>query len=452
MQLKRQNNNTDLAQSTHRIKKIMQSVLSQALKEGATDASVAVNHEQGYSVDVRMGEVETVAFGEDKGITLTVYHGHRKGNASTTDTSEKALDMLVKAACDIAKSSSEDVCFGLADKFLLTNEYSDLNLYHDWDLQPKQAIERALACEAKALAVDKRISNSDGVSISTSNSHIGYANTNGAEGVVHTTSHGMSASLIARNGEEMQRDYEFCNSRKPEELMSIEELAEKVSQRTLSRLGARKIKTRKAPVMFSPRVSSSLFSTFISAVSGSNLYRKSSFLVDSIGKEIFPEYIHIYEQPHIQAGLGSFPFDGEGVPTRNNEFVKQGAINQYVLGSYAARRLGLQTTANSDGVHNLTIDPTTNSFDDVLKEMGTGLLVTDLMGQGVNLLTGDYSRGARGYWVENGEIQFPVEEITIAGNLKQIYQHIIAVGADINPNISTRCGSVLIEQMMIAGE
>lgn len=451
MQLTAEHNNTDLAESTRRLKILMQDVLSQALQQGATEASVSVNHDQGFSTDVRMGQVETVAFGEDKGLGLTVYYGHRKGSASSTDTSPQAIDALVKAACDIAKISAEDPCFGLADQVLLTNDYPDFPLYHEWDITPAEAIEIALACEAHALAADKRIVNSDGVSVSTSSTHYGYANTKGAEGVVHSTRHGMSCSLIAGAKEEMQRDYDYTTARRAESLLPAEKLADSAVHRALSRLGAKQVKTQKIPVVFSSRVSSGLLSSFISAISGSNLYRKNSFLVGACGQAIFPGFISIYEQPHLPWGLGSAAFDSEGVPTRKNEFVKEGKLCQYALGSYSARRLGLETTANSDGVHNLTLDANAGSLEEILKSMDRGLLVTELMGQGVNILTGDYSRGASGFWVENGKIQFPVEEVTIAGNLKNMFRQIRAVGSDINPNIATRCGSIWIEEMMLAG-
>lgn len=452
MQMIKQNNNRDLQSSTNDLKQIMEQALALAKKQGATDAAVSVEHDQGFSVDVRMGEVETVAFGEDKGISLTVYYGHQKGSASSTDTSLPALEGLVKAACDIAKLSAEDPCFGLADKALLSNDYPELDLYHPWDVTPAEAIEMALACEKVALNYDKRIVNSDGVSVSTSSAHHGYANTAGALGFVHSSRHGMSCSLIAKEKDEMQRDYDYSSVRVAADLLSPEKLASSAAKRTLEHLGARQIKTQKAPVLFSSRVSSGLFLNFINAISGSNLYRKNSFLLDACGSMVFPEFIQVYEQPHLLRGLGSSPFDGEGIPTRNNVFVKNGQLCQYVLGSYSARRLGLETTANSDGVHNLTIDATAGDLDELLSKMDTGLLVTQLMGQGVNGLTGDYSRGASGFWVEGGKIQFPVEEITIAGNLKTMFKQILAVGTDINPDIATRCGSVLLEEMMIAGK
>lgn len=452
MQIIKQHNNSEVQKSTKELTRLMNEVLELAKKEGATDAAVAVNNDRGFSVDVRMGEVETVAFSEDKGIGLTVYLGKKKGAASSTDTTPAALGSLVKAACEIAKVSAEDSCFGLPDKELMTREYPDLKLYHPWDLSPQQAIEIALECEKHALSLDQRIVNSDGVSVSSYESHHGFANTQGGEGFIHSTRHSLSCSLIAKDKDEMQRDYDYTTARDPLNLANPADVAKQAAQRVLNRLNARQIETQKTPVIFSSRVSSGLFSCFINAISGSNLYRKNSFLVDSIGMQLFPEFIQIYEQPHLLGGLGSAAFDSEGVPTRSNVLVKNGCLLQYVLGSYSARRMGLKTTANSDGVHNLTVDPTTGDLKQLLKQMNKGLLVTELMGQGINITTGDYSRGASGFWVENGEIQFPVDKITIAGNLIDMFRDIIAVGSDINPNISTRCGSVFIEKMMVAGK
>ena len=430
---------------------LMEDVLAQAHALGATDAAVSVNHDSGFSVDVRMREVETVSFHEDKGISLVVYFGQRKGSASSTDTSPAALKTVIEAACDIAKVSSEDPCFGLADRNLMTTQHPDLDLYHPWLIEPSEAIEKALTCEAQALSLDKRIINSDGVNVSTYQFCHGFANTHGGRGFVRGTRHSQSCSLIAENGSGMQRDYDYTTSRQANLLTPVEQLARSVVERTVSRLGARKLKTCKTPVLFSSRVSNGLISSFISAISGSNLYRKNTFLLDSLGKAVFPEWVRIYEQPRLFAALGSSPFDGEGVPTRDNVFVNDGRVAQYVLGSYSARRLGLQTSANADGVHNLTVDANAGDLSELIKTMDKGLLVTELMGQGVNGLTGDYSRGATGFWVEHGEIQYPVEEITIASNLKDMFLSMRAIGNDINPNISTCCGSILIEQMMVAG-
>ncbi len=452
MQIKKQNSNTEVQKSTEKLTLLMNEVLDLAKKEGATNAAVAVNNDRGFSVDVRMGQVETVAFNEDKGVGLTVYIGQRKGSASSTDTSSEAIKIMVKAACDIAKVSAEDPCFGLADKELMTKEHPDLDLFHPWNITPQQAIEMALDCEQHALSIDKRITNSDGVSVSSYESHHGYANTHGGQGFINSTRHSLSCSLIATEAEAMQRDYDYTSVRNARDLISPEIIAKNAAERALSRLGAQQIATQTSPIIFSSRVSSGLLGSFISAISGSNLYRKNSFLLDSIGQQLFPDFVHIYEQAHLLGALGSSPFDSEGVPTRNNVLVQNGRLVQYVLGSYSARKMGLSTTANSDGVHNLTIDPNAGDLNDLLKKMNKGFLVTELMGQGINGITGDYSRGASGFWVENGVIQYPVDEVTIAGNLKEMFKMILAVGNDININLATRCGSILIEQMMIAGK
>ena len=444
-------NKTQL-KSTSELTHLMHDVLARARQQGATDASVAVNHDTGFSVDVRMREVETVAFSEDRGVGITVYIGQRKGSASSSDTSPAALEAMVSAAVDIAKVSAADPCFGLPDPDQMNSHYQELDLYYPWDITPPQAIEMALQCEGQALDLDKRIVNSDGVNVSTYNFCHAFANTLGWEGITHSSRHNISCSLIAKDNDLMQRDYDYTTARCAENLLSLELLAASAVKRTVSRLGAQKLKTRKMPVLFSSRLSGGLIGSFISAISGSNLYRKNSFLMDSINQSVFPADIRIHEQPRLLGALGSSPFDGEGVPTRNNVFVEDGRVCQYVLGSYSARKLGLKTTANSGGVFNLTVDPTAGDFSDLIRKMGSGLLVTELMGNGANGLTGDYSRGASGFWVENGEIQYPVEEITIAGNLKDMFRAIIAIGNDINLNMATRCGSVLIEEMMVAGD
>ncbi len=451
MQKTLQNSNRTPLKSIHELKELMQEVLLLARQQGATDACVAVNQENGFSTDVRMGEVETLAFHEAKGVSVGVYFGQSQGSASSTDTSMTSLASMVSAACEIAQVSAADPCFGLADKKLVNNDYPELNLCHPWSITPSEAIERARVCEQQAMAFDKRITNSDGVSLSTYTFCNGFADSFGREGVVNSSRHTISCSLIAQEGESMQRDYDYSTVRHPKDLLSDAQIARQAAERAVSRLGARKIKTQTAKVLFSSRISSGLFGAFINAISGANLYRKNSFLLDSIGQQVFPAGFRVHEQPHLLQGLGSAPFDGEGVLTRANVIVEDGRICQYVLGSYSARRLGLETTANSGGVFNLTVDPTAGDFQELLSLMGTGLLVTELMGQGVNGLTGDYSRGATGFWVEGGKIQYPVEEITIASNLKDMFRGIIAVGADVNPNIPTKCGSVLIDKMMIGG-
>ncbi|HBI21502.1 MAG TPA: metalloprotease PmbA [Legionella sp.] len=438
--------------STDELSRIMQDVLIRSRSHGATDASVAVNHDSGFSVDVRMREVETVAFSEDRGVGVTVYIGHRKGSASSSDTSPAALDAMVAAAVDIASVSATDPCFGLPDSALMSSQHAALDLFHPWGISPPEAIEMALQCEAHALGLDPRISNSDGVNVSTYTFCHGFANTHGSEGIVQSSRHSMSCSFIATDGDRMQRDHDYTTARNPQHLQSWDTLASSAVQRTTRRLNARSLKTKKMPVLFSSRLSGGLIGSFIGAISGSNLYRKHSFLMDSIGQQVFPAGVRIHEQPHLLGALGSSPFDAEGVPTRNNVFVEDGRVCQYILGSYSARKMGLTTTANSGGVFNLTVDPTAGDMDQLVKQMGTGLLVTELMGDGANGLTGDYSRGASGFWVEGGEVQYPVEGITVAGNLKDMFRRIVAIGHDVNPNYSTRCGSILIDEMMVAGD
>jgi PmbA protein len=446
-----QQNLSDCQNAIDTLKQTCEKVMMLAKKMGATAVAVNANTDAGYSVDVRMNEVETVEFSQDRGVSATIYIGQKKGSASSTDTTEESLTHLVQNAYDIATVSAEDPCFGLAEPELLITENIDLDLYHPWDIEPIQAIDIAKSLEKIALDYDPRIVNSDGVHISNYKFYHYYANSNGANGQICTSRQNISCSLIAEEKKGMQRGYDYSTARRYEQLTPIETLAKQAAERTLSKLNAKKIKTGQYPILFTSRVSSGLFTTFIGAISGSNLYRKNSFLLDSIGLDCFPEFVRIYEQPYLKGGLASSSFDDDGVKTRENMFIDKGKIIQYALGTYSARRMGLLTTANSGGVHNLTIDSTDDSFDSLLAKLGTGLVVTELMGQGVNILTGDYSRGAAGFWVENGKIIHPVEEITIASNLRKMYQDVLAIGNDVNPNIPTKVGSVLIKEMMVAG-
>lgn len=431
---------------------LMSKVLSMAKNQGATQAEVVSGLDQGYSVDVRLSEVDKVEFSRDKNIGLTVYFGQSKGSASTSDTSDESLQQIVKAACDIAKVSAKDPCFGLADASLIAHNHPELDLYHPWDLSPDGAIQLAIECESKAMSVDKRITNSEGASVASYQFCRGFATSHGFNGLVQSSRHTVSCILIANDDKGMQRDYDYTTARVPELLISLDDLAKKAAEKTLARLNAQKIKTQTIPVLFSSEVSSTLISTFLSAISGGNLYRKNSFLLDSIGQQLFPSFMTIHEQPHLKQALGSCPYDGDGLLTRNNVIVEGGQLMQYVLDTYSARRLKLQSTANSGGVHNLTVDGTGQDFNQLVKTMDKGIIVTDLMGQGINITTGDYSRGASGFWVENGEIQYPIEEFTVAGNLKDIFQRIVAVGNDWDVRKASRCGSILIESMMVAGQ
>ncbi|MCX7115481.1 MAG: metalloprotease PmbA [Gammaproteobacteria bacterium] len=446
------NNRPSALKSTEQLQTYMHDLLNRAKAQGATDAEVSIEQDRGFSVDVRMKEVETVAFSDDQSITLVLYLGHQKGAASTSELTPQSLDRLVTAALDIARVSAADPCFGLADKELTSHTHPDLNLYHPWDLTPLDAITLAKQCEEAALSLDERIINSDGVNVSSYTGCFGYANTHGSQGVQYSSKHQMSCSLLAKGKDDkLQRDYDYTLSRLASELLPPELIAQQTVSRTIQRLNAKKIKTQSAPVLFDARVAGHLVGSFMSAISGGQLYRKQSFLLDSLEKKVFPDWFHIQEHPYILMGLGSCPFDGEGVATRNNVFVDEGCIKQYVLSSYSARRMGLQTSANAGGVHNLTVKSNAPDLASLIKTMNTGLLVTELMGDGINIQTGDYSRGASGFWVENGEIQFPVEEITIAGHLGDLYAQILHVGADVSPNRAMQCGSILVESMMIAG-
>jgi len=426
--------------------------LDEAKKQGATDTEISASSATGFTTTVRLGEVETIEFTRDKGIVITVYFGQQKGSVSTSDTSQPALSAAVKAACDIARVTGADEYAGLAAKESLAFDFPDLNLYHPWAITPEQGIEMATECEAIARGYDTRITNSEGATLSTHQSHYIYANSLDFYGNYATSRHSLSCMLIGQAGQQMQRDYSFTTARAAKDLKSPYLVAKEAAEKTLHRLGAKRLSTRKAPVIFEAEIAGGLLSSFISAIRGSNLYRKSSFLVNQLGKAVFPPHIQIFEQPHLLGGLGSAPFDNEGVSTRAKHFIKNGILESYVLSSYSARRLGMHTTGNAGGVYNLFIDTGDDDLPALLKRMGTGLLVTELMGQGVNILTGDYSRGASGFWIENGEIQYPVEEITIAGNLSDMFKNIIAVGNDVEKRGNIITGSILVEQMMIAGD
>lgn len=426
-------------------------VLEQVKQQGATAAEVAISVESGLSASVRLGEVDTVEFHQDKLLGLTVYKGQHKGSVTTTDLRPEALKTLIEAACRIAGYAEEDPYAGLADREMMADQIPELDLYHPWRVTPEEAIAWAKQCEAAAMNFDPRISNSEGANFSSHSRYRVYGNSHGFLGAYPSTRHSMSCTVIGQTGESMQRDHDYTIARDGHDLEPWEKIGQRAAERTLNRLNARKIKTTQAPVIFSAEMATGIISHFISAISGGNLYRKSSFLLDYLGKSVFPEFVQIKEVPHIPRALGSAPFDHEGVATKQRDIVQNGVLQSYVLSSYSARKLGLKSTGNSGGIHNLLLSHSDKDLEDLLKQMDRGLLVTELLGHGVNIVTGDYSRGAAGFWVENGEIQFPVEEVTIAGNLKEMFLHLVAIGNDIEKRSSILTGSLLFEQMTIAG-
>lgn len=427
--------------------------LAEARRAGASAAEASASSSTGLSVNVRLGEVETIEHTRDRGLGVTVYFGQRKGSASTTDFAPAALRETVHSACAIARHTAEDDCTGLADAELMASELPELDLCHPWSLSAEGAIERAQATEQAARDVDPRITNSEGASVDIGEGSHVYGNSHGFLGGYRGTRHSTSCVVIAEDEAGMQRDYWYTVSRDPQALEAPEAVGRRAGERTLRRLGARQLDTRTTPVVFSAEQAGGLFRHFVAAVRGSSLYRRSSFLLDHLGKRVFPEQVRIHEQPHLPRALGSAAFDGEGVATRPRAIVAGGVLEGYVLGSYSARKLGMVTTGNAGGVHNLTVDPSPAraDLDGLLREMGTGLLVTELMGMGVSTTTGDYSRGASGFWIEDGQIAYPVEEITIAGNLRDIFLGIAAIGNDVDLRGNVRTGSVLVERMTVAG-
>ena len=427
--------------------------LDRAKVLGATAAEVEISTSLGQDVTVRLGEVETIEHNRDKGLGITVYIGQKRGNASTTDLSREAIERTVKAALAIAKYTAADEFAGLADVDRLARPpFTDFGLHYPWKLAVDDAIDLGKRMEAAAFAVDKRINNSEGASVSTYESDFIYANSAGFVGGYPTTRHSASCTMIATSKQGMQRDYWYAMARDQQNLESAEAIGRRAGERTVARLDAKKIASCEVPVLFEATVASGLIGSFVGAVSGSALYRKASFLQDSIGETIFSPIVSIREDPAILGGLASGPFDGEGVTTVARDVVKDGVVQGYFLGSYSARKLGMQSTGNAGGNHNLIVTPGELDFAGLLKKMNRGLVVTELMGQGVNGVTGDYSRGAAGFWVEGGEIAYAVEEITIAGNMKQMFKDIIAIGNDELALGSKRVGSILLERMAIAGE
>ena len=435
----------------------LQTIIEQALQEargrGATQAEAAVSQDTGLSVSVRLGEVETLEHQRDRSMGITVYFDKRKGSAGTADFSPEAVRDTVAKACSIARFTAEDACAGLADAELMASSPPDLDLSHPWSVTADQAIELAKTCEAAALAFDPRINNSEGASIATHRGLHVYGNTHGFIGGYPTTSHTLSCVVLAGTGDEMQRDYWYSSSRDYHELQDPEAIGRESARRTIARLEPRKLTTQRCAVLFVPELARGLIGHCLAAIRGSSQYRQSSFLLNSVGQQIFPKDFRISERPHILKAMGSAPFDDEGVATHDRELVAEGVLTGYILSSYSARKLGLKTTGNAGGAHNLLVEPNlAGGAAAMLDRLGTGLVVTELMGQGVNTVTGDYSRGAAGYWVERGVIQFPVAEITIAGNLRDMFKGIAAVGDDVDVRGGTRVGSILLKEMTIAGE
>ena len=433
------------------LRQLAADVLDHARQLGASACETDVSEAFGQSVTVRKGEVETIEYNRDKGIGVTVYLGQRRGHASTSDFSRQALRATVEAALAIARFTAPDPCAGLPDEALLAKESFDLDLYHPWALPVEEAIAIARRCERAAFAVSPLVKNSEGASVSVQQSQFVSANSLGFMDGFPTSRHYISCSVIAGENEAMQRDDWYTTGRDPGRLASPEAIGDYAARRALSRLSARRLKTRSVPVLFEAPLAASLIGSFVHAASGGALYRKSSFLQDSLGQAIFPRHVQISERPHLKCGLASSPFDDDGVATRDREVVADGVLHGYFLSTYSARKLGMQTTGNAGGCHNLIVKPGDLDFQGLLREMGTGLLVTELLGQGVNYVTGDYSRGAAGYWVEGGKIRYPVQEITIAGNLKEMLAGIVAVGSDVLVRGSKQVGSILVERMTVAG-
>lgn len=432
------------------LQQIAQDIIQLTRKAGASSAETEISFGTGQNVSVRQGETENIEYNRDKGCSVTVYFGQRKGYASTSDLSPQALKDTVEAACNIAKYTAEDAFCGLADAELMAKDFPDLSLHHRWHIDVDTALSLAKRCEAAALAADPRISNSEGASIYSQSGAFAYANSHGFTGGYPSSRHSISCSVIAEANGLMQRDYWYSSARDALDLDTPEQVGQIAGSRTVRRLGARPIKTGQYPVIFEAPLASGLISTLISAISGGNLYRKSSFLLDSLGQQIASPLLQIDEDPFLLKGAASSPFDNEGVACHPRTLVENGVLQGYLLGSYSARKLGMQSTGNAGGAHNILVRSTGHSLVDLLQTMGTGLLVTELLGHGMNMVTGDYSRGAAGYWVENGEIMHPVEEITIASNMKEILKGIVAIGKDYIPHSSRLTGSILVDRMTVA--
>jgi PmbA protein len=436
--------------TTAMLERVAAQVLEAARTGGATAAETEVSQAVGQSVTVRKGDVETIAYNRDKGIGITVYVGARRGHASTADFADDALRATVDKALAIARYTAEDPCAGLADSDRLARAWPDLDLYHPWDLDVDAAIALGCETEAAALAIDRRISNSEGATVSRGESEFVYANTLGFSGGYRSSRHHIDCAVVADAEGAMQRDYWYTSARAPGDLQPAREVGRIAGERTVRRLAARQLATLECPVLFEAPEAADLLGAFVHAVSGGSLYRKSSFLLDSLGQPVFAPLVNIREEPHLLRARGSAPFDNEGVATARRDIVTNGVLQGYFLGSYSARKLGLRSTANAGGAHNLVVHGT-EGLAALMRRMGRGLFVTEQLGQGVNPVTGDYSRGAAGFWIEDGQSPKPVEEITIAGNQKQMLQDVVALGDDIDRRGSRHIGSMLIARMTIAG-
>lgn len=434
------------------LQQLSEDVLKHARSKGATACEVDVSEGFGQSVTVRCNEVETIEFNRDKGIGITIYSGQRKGYASTSDFSAQALRETVEAALDIARFTAEDDCAGLADAALMAKDVPDLDLYHPWALTVEDAIETARRCEQAAFEASPLVSNSEGASISTQQAHFVSANSLGFMGGYPTSRHYISCSVISGEQDAMQRDDWYTTHRDARRLDDAAQVGRIAAERAVARLGGRKVKTGEFPIILEAPLAGGLLGSLVHAASGGALYRKSSFLLDQLGKKIMPDFINIAERPHIKCGLGSASFDSDGVATRDRDVVSNGVLQGYFLSTYTARKLGMQTTANAGGSHNLIIEPGELGLEGLMAKMGRGLLVTELLGHGINYVTGDYSRGAAGFWIEDGKIAYPVEEITIAGNLKDMLAGIVAVGNDVQVRGSKQTGSIMLERMTVAGD
>jgi PmbA protein len=441
------------------LKQVVTDALAGARASGASHAEADASVQRGLTVNVRLGEVDTIEYHRDRGLSLTVYFGKAKGSASTADLRPEAVREIVSKAAAIARHTAADECSGLADPEALAREIPELDLYHPWELEPEQAVTLARDCEAAGLGSDARLTNSEGATVNTHTAVRVYGNSLGFLQGLPSTSHSVSCALVAQQGEDMQRDYWYSVARRAQGLEDVAVIGRHAARRALRRLGARRLGTQRAPVLFAPEIARGLLGHFVAAIRGASQYRRSSFLLQAAGTQVFPSFLNISERPHLLRGLASSPFDAEGVATRDRELVQAGVLQGYVLSSYSARKLGLKTTGNAGGIHNLLVsaqasggEPHQIGFEQLLQRMGSGLLVTELMGPGVNAVTGDYSRGASGFWIEQGAIAYPVHELTIAGNLREMLRDIVAIGSDVDTQGAIHTGSVLLEAMTIAGE